>query len=93
MQILDRGVCLKNQRSNRKAIILATHQPRADSNTITSRLQQTRERGGKGCLVTERAGEVHPTECTLILCLTGTEQRWRRDRHRAGFIDTNDILI
>lgn len=40
VQILDQGACLKNQRSNRKAITLATHQPRDDSNTIISRLQQ-----------------------------------------------------
>lgn len=39
-QILDRGGCLKNQRSNRKAITVASHQQRADSNTITFRLQQ-----------------------------------------------------
>ncbi len=39
-QILDQGACLKNQRSNRKAITLVTHQPRADSNTITLMLQR-----------------------------------------------------
>lgn len=39
-QILDQGACLKNQRSNRKAITPATHQQRADSNTITFRLQR-----------------------------------------------------
>lgn len=37
-QTLDQDACLKNQRSNRKAITPATHQQRADSNTITSRL-------------------------------------------------------
>ncbi|KAF0033640.1 hypothetical protein F2P81_013706 [Scophthalmus maximus] len=35
VRILDQGACLNNQRSKRKAITLATHQPRADSNTIT----------------------------------------------------------
>lgn len=39
-QILDQAACLKDQRSNHKAITLATHQQRADSNTITFRLQQ-----------------------------------------------------
>lgn len=36
-QTLDQRARLKNQRSNRKAITPATHQQRADSNTITSR--------------------------------------------------------
>lgn len=50
-QILDQGACLQNQRSNHKAITLVTHQQRADSNSITFRLQRPAadkraERGG-----------------------------------------------
>lgn len=68
-QILDQGACLKNQRSNHKAITLATHQQRADSNTITFRLQQTSERREEAVLSSRCSCIIAPSRVYFKSCI------------------------
>lgn len=87
-QTLDQDACLKNQRSNRKAITPATHQQRADSNTITSRLLwpaadkcaagRRAGRGGSRGRVGWRRGSVvqlHPAERNFSRCIWSVRRR------------------